>query len=88
MILFIIQLIIVIFLIIFLTTLFFNFFIEVPYHQKLYHHLNNDDFNIGGKKDKCPKGCSNKKCLYPLHCLNCNGEDPDCCCNDEQCKDC
>jgi hypothetical protein len=29
-----------------------------------------------------------EKCLYPLHCLNCNGEDPDCCCNDEQCKDC
>lgn len=88
MILFTLQLILFILLIIFLVTLFFNFFIEVPFHQKLLHHLNNDDFVIGHKKKDCPKGCYEKKCKFPLHCLNCNGEDPECCCNDEQCQNC
>jgi hypothetical protein len=87
-IIFIIKLLLTLIFIVTICTIFFNVFIKVPQKYKLIYNLNHPHYISGAIKPKCPQGCYKNKCTYPNHCFSCKSDDPYCCCNDEQCKDC
>lgn len=61
-------------------------FKKIDDEYKLKLMLNSRYVNRGFQN--CPNGCVDKKCVYKKYCVNCNGNDPECCCNDEQCSKC
>lgn len=61
-------------------------------YQTIYF-LNHPFYNRGHKSKRgnqhCPRGCNNKgQCVGGSHCFNCHGDNPHCCCYDEQCAGC
>ena len=61
-------------------------FAKIDKNMRLKLYLNSRWMNRG--RQNCPNGCVQKKCLYKNFCFNCKGNDPECCCNDEQCSKC
>ena len=85
---FILQLLLIVLFVVIVSSVFFNVFVKVPEKYKLIYNLNHPHYISGQIKPKCPQGCHQKKCYYPNHCFNCKSNDPYCCCDDSQCKDC
>ena len=56
---------------------------------QLTYFLNNPHYNRGHNHSTCPRGCTSKrKCPHGNKCFNCQGDNPFCCCYDNQCRNC
>jgi hypothetical protein len=54
----------------------------------IYFQVDNGILKEKVTKPICPKGCKKGKCMDSKKCFECNPYQMNCCCYDEQCRDC